>query len=292
MITAHIIGGLGNQMFQYAAGRALAERLNQSLQLDISSFVRYELHNGFELDRIFKGEMHLATPIDIQRALGWRGLPVIKSLLMRPQFSMLRGCDLIVEPYLHYWAGFNQVSPNAYLMGYWQSENYFQFIEAIIRADFVFKQAMSNSNQLIADEIEQSNAVSLHVRRGDYVQNAETFAIHGACSLDYYKVAIKYIVDKISQPQFFIFSDDIAWVKENLKINSPCFYVDGNYGRESYNDMRLMSLCKHHIIANSSFSWWGAWLNQYASKIVIAPNKWFAHSANVKDLLPESWVKL
>ena len=205
---------------------------------------------------------------------------------------MLRGCDLIVEPYLDYWAGINQVSPNAYLMGYWQSEKYFQFIEAIIRADFVFKQAMSNSNQLIANQIEQSNAVSLHVRRGDYANNPLTAATHGLCSMDYYMQAIQHIGECVYEPNFFIFSDDIVWVKENLKINFPCFYVDGNYGEESYNDMRLMSLCKHHIIANSSFSWWGAWLNQYAGKIVIAPNKWFAHDTDVKDLLPESWVKL
>jgi hypothetical protein len=144
----------------------------------------------------------------------------------------------------------------------------------------------------MANKISQVNAVSLHVRRGDYLQNPVTFAIHGIATLDYYQAAMQTIADSVVQPYFFIFSDDMEWVKANLKITFPRHYIEHNQGMESYNDMRLMSLCQHHIIANSSFSWWGAWLNPSAEKTVIAPGKWFADNKNIEDLLPAEWIKL
>jgi hypothetical protein len=151
---------------------------------------------------------------------------------------------------------------------------------------------LTRQNAELAVQIGQVNAVSLHVRRGDYAKNPKTTATHGLCSLDYYQAAIQYISDQVEQPYFFIFSDDIAWVKKQLKMNFPCRYVDHNHGVESYNDMHLMSICRHCIIANSSFSWWGAWLNPYKDKIVVAPQRWFANDNNVKDLFPPEWVPL
>ena len=279
-------------MFQYAVGRALAEQHNQPLRLDVSGFANYQLHNGFDLAHIFDGQTDLATSEDMQRVLGWRAIPRIRRLLLRPGLAVLRGNKFVVEPHFRYWAGINRVPSNVYLTGYWQSEKYFESIEPIIRADFVFRQPMSERSQHIANEIAQSNAISLHVRRGDYVQNAQTLATHGVCSLEYYQAAIRHTVERVVQPRFFVFSDDIAWVKENLKISFPCQYVDHNRGTESYNDMRLMSLCQHHIIANSSFSWWGAWLNPSSDKIVIAPKRWFAKQADVRDLFPPDWITL
>ncbi|HQS38500.1 MAG TPA: alpha-1,2-fucosyltransferase, partial [Methylotenera sp.] len=160
-----------------------------------------------------------------------------------------------------------------------------------IRKDFTFKLALSVKNSAIIEQISQVNAVSLHVRRGDYVTNAKN-AFIGVCSLEYYRKAVEYVKNQVDKPVFFVFSDDIEWVKSNLPIDFPCFYIDHNHGIESFNDMRLMSHCKHHIIANSSFSWWGAWLNANSEKIVIAPQQWFANNTNVNDLLPESWIKL
>jgi hypothetical protein len=292
LIIANIHGGLGNQMFQYAAGCALAKRLNQPLRLDVSSFTNYQLHNGFELTRIFAGVMELATPADMQRVLKWRAIPRIKRLLSRSELSIFRDNKLVVEPHFQYWEKIKQVTPNAYVVGYWQSEKYFKIIEPIIRADFVFRGLLTEKNQQVGNEIAQSNSVSIHVRRGDYVKNIKTMAIHGLCSLDYYREAIQYIFDRVEQPRFFIFSDDIPWVKENLIIDSPCHYVDHNNGAESWCDMRLMSLCQHHIIANSSFSWWGAWLNPSSNKMVIAPRRWFANQTDVSDLIPQDWVTL
>jgi hypothetical protein len=198
----------------------------------------------------------------------------------------------VVEPHFHYWPEINQVPRDCYLAGYWQSEQYFREAAPAIHADFTFKSLPANRNAELAEQIGQVNAVSLHVRRGDYVNNPKTNVVHGVCSLDYYRDAVRHVASRVENPYFFIFSDDMAWVKEHLKMDLPCQYVDHNCGAESYNDMRLMSLCRHHIIANSSFSWWGAWLNRNPDKIVVAPKKWFANDKNISDLFPAGWVIL
>ena len=292
MIISRLIGGLGNQMFQYAVARALAEKTHQHLKLDVSSFSTYKLHNGFELVSIFEGNKELATAEDVRSMLGLQSFPMLKRLLLRFELNWLRSKNLIVEPHFQYWDGLEYILKDAYLTGYWQSEKYFKSIEATVRSDFTFKQPMSRVNQNIANNIAQADSVSLHVRRGDYVQNSLTLAAHGICPLEYYQSAIAYMTEHVAQPKFFIFSDDIEWVKNNIRINFPCQYVENNHGAESYNDMRLMSLCKHHIIANSSFSWWGAWLNASPNKIVIAPKQWFANDNIVSDLFPLDWIAI
>jgi len=205
---------------------------------------------------------------------------------------MLRKDAFVVEPHFHYWPEINKAPRDCYLAGYWQSEKYFQDAEPIIREDFTFKIPMASRNEQIAEKIAQANAISLHVRRGDYVNNPHTKATHGICSPDYYRDAIGYMAKQIENPHFFIFSDDMPWVRSQMKLDFPCYYIEHNSGAESYNDMRLMSMCQHHIIANSSFSWWGAWLNPYPNKIVIAPRKWFANNSDTDDLIPPGWIRL
>ncbi len=292
MVISNIIGGLGNQMFQYAMGRALSCERNKSLHLDITGFNGYELHHGFMLSKVFVCPVQIATKIEIQNILGWQNLSGIKRVLGRPSMEVFRRNGFVVEPRHHYWHNINHVPIDCYLYGYWQSERYFQAHAATIRADFTFKSPLLNNNAVLAEQISQVNAVSLHVRRGDYVNNPKTTATHGVCTLDYYRAAIELIAERVQQPNFYIFSDDIAWVKDNLKIDFPHQFVDHNSGSESYNDMHLMSLCQHHVIANSSFSWWGAWLNASPDKIVIAPKKWFANKNNVNDLLPVDWITI
>lgn len=292
MVISNVIGGLGNQMFQYAAARALSLGRNQALRLDISGFSNYGLHQGFELQRVFNCPVEIATDVEVRNILGWQFQTRIRQIVGRPQMAAFRSNAFVVEPYFHYWSEINQVPQECYLTGYWQSEKYFQTHAAVIRADFTFKHLPINRNAQLAELINQVNGVSLHVRRGDYVRNPKTLATHGTCSLEYYQEAVCYIAEKVENPFFYIFSDDVEWVKENLKIGFPCHYVDHNRGADSYNDMLLMSLCKHHIIANSSFSWWGAWLNPSTEKIVIAPKKWFANQTDVKDLFPSGWVTL
>ncbi|WP_126455392.1 alpha-1,2-fucosyltransferase [Sulfuriflexus mobilis] len=292
MIISQIIGGLGNQMFQYAAGRALSLVRGQPLLLDVTGFAGYGLHQGFELQRVFDCPIGIATEEDVRGILGWQFSAGIRRIVARPGMAAFRRKGFIVEPHFHYWPEIKNVPRDCYLLGYWQSERYFRAATADIRADFSFKSPLVNRNAETAAQIDQVNAISLHMRRGDYVNNPKTSATHGLCSLDYYQAAIKFVSERVEEPFFFIFSDDIAWVKANLKLDFPCQYVDHNHGAESFNDMHLMSLCQHHIIANSSFSWWGAWLNSDPKKIVLAPKKWFANKNNIKDLFPPGWVSL
>lgn len=292
MVISQIIGGLGNQMFQYAAGRALSLKNGQVLRLDVSGFAGYGLHQGFELQRVFNIPADIATEAEVRSILGWQFASGIRRVLARSGMAALRRKAFVVEPHFHYWPDISKVPQDSYLFGYWQSEKYFLDIAPVIRADFTFKHSLVSLNAALAEQIGTVNAVSLHVRRGDYAKNPKTMATHGLCSLDYYRAAIRHIADRVEQPCFFIFSDDIAWVQDNLKMDFPCQYVDCNQGAESYNDMHLMSMCRHHIIANSSFSWWGAWLNPNPDKIVIAPEKWFANETNTQDLIPQGWVRL
>jgi len=279
-------------MFQYAAGRALALEHDQPLLLDVSGFHGYGLHQGFELQRVFSCPVEIATEAEVRSMLGWQYAAGIRWILARPALAAFRRIGFVVEPHFHYWSGIKNVARKCYLSGYWQSEKYFLDAAPVIRADFTFKSPLVGSNMVLAEQICKVNSVSLHVRRGDYASNPKTMATHGLCSLDYYRAAIRYVSARVEQPEFFVFSDDVNWVNDNLKMDFPCQYVDNNCGADSYNDMHLMSLCRHQIIANSSFSWWGAWLNSNTDKIVIAPGKWFANGNNTADLLPQGWVSL
>lgn len=292
MVISNIIGGIGNQMFQYAAGRALSLERGELLRLDVSGFAGYGLHHGFELQRVFSCPAETADESDVRSILGWQFSFGIRRIVARPGMAAFRRKGFIVEPHFQYWPEIKHAPRDCYLVGYWQSEKYFRDVASDIRVDFTFKPPLINRNAEFAGQIAKVNAVSLHVRRGDYAKNPKTNATHGLCSLDYYQAAIQHVAERVDQPSFFIFSDDPSWVRENLKIKFPCQYVDHNQGAESYNDMRLMSMCNHHIIANSSFSWWGAWLNPDLEKIVVAPRKWFANGNNVKDLFPQGWVTL
>lgn len=279
-------------MFQYATARALSIDLDTQLLLDLSDFDGYSLHQGFELSRVFHSEVNIATNADLSAVLHWQRSKLARRLLRQFPFNFLRSEKLVFEPSFQYWDGIKCIADNSYLMGYWQSESYFLQHAETIRADFRFKPELNSKNSEVLAHINEVNAVSLHVRRGDYVQNAHTNATHGICSLQYYKNAIDQIADCVNAPVFFVFSDDMEWVKSNLQMDFPCFYIDHNHGIDSFSDMRLMSNCRHHIIANSSFSWWGAWLNANPEKIVIAPKQWFANNTDTSDLLPQGWIKL
>jgi Glycosyl transferase family 11 len=293
MVIVRIMGGLGNQMFQFAAGYALARRHRVPLLLDISSYQSYGLHHGFELSRIFSMEALIAQPNDIKSALGWQGHPYVYRPLRSRYFSKLRKHGWIVEPHLHFWPSFFDTPDTCYLDGYWQSEKYFANVQTTIREVFNFSALMTDQNNQTADVIENTNAVSLHVRRGDYATNPKTLAFLGLCTLAYYQTAIQHIQEHVSNPIFFVFSDDIAWCKDNLNLPSTCHYINHNSGNSSYLDMQLMSLCKHHVVSNSTFSWWGAWLSGSTDGIKIAPTPWFSHpDVSDESMVPSNWLKL
>lgn len=292
MIIANLIGGLGNQMFQYATGRAVAHRHNAPLLLDASGFAHYDLRR-YELDEL-SIQARLATEEELARA----GVKAKAPTLLNRAKKVLgfdRAPNLLKEASFTYDARIEEVTPPVYLDGYWQSERYFANIAELLRREFMLKAPLDAANERIAARIREAgaNAVSLHIRRGDYVNNPHTAQYHGVCSLDYYRAAVDYVAARVSAPQFFVFSDDHDWVTENFKLDHPVVLVDVNGADRGVCDMALMKACRHHIIANSSFSWWGAWLNPHADKIVVAPQRWFSGASNdTTDLIPTSWVRL
>lgn len=293
VVISQIIGGLGNQMFQYAAGRALAHRLSCEVQLDTSDFAGYSLHHGFELATVFGIDCRQIDRETRDRLLGWRRYGLTRRLLKRWPGLQAGQPLMVCEPHFHYWPGWERLTSPVYLSGYWQSERYFCNCADLIRQDFQFRKPLDLRSLKIIEEIRSGVSVSLHVRRGDYASNPKTTAVHGLCEPPYYARAIKYLADRIGPVRLFIFSDDIDWARANLPLDShPHIFVSHNKGADSWRDMLLMSLCQHHVIANSSFSWWGAWLNASPNKIVVAPKKWFASNNDTKDLFPRGWVLL
>jgi hypothetical protein len=289
MLIVEILGGLGNQLFQYSFGRQLAKRHNKKLKLDITGFENYHLHqfslNHFNIDADFatKEEIKEFKPIDQRLLCKW-----IFSLKRRAGMTRI-----FKEAGFHFQPEALHFPNTGYITGYWQSEKYFKDYEALIRNDLRFKTAPDSQNQEWSRIILNENSISLHIRRGDYITDPKAKQVHGFCDLDYYYRSIARINQEIKNPFFFIFSDDPEWVKENLQIAHPHLFVSNNDSTKNYEDMRLMSICKHNIIANSSFSWWGAWLNSHPGKMVIAPQKWFnTKDRNANDLVPDEWIKL
>ena len=279
-------------MFQYAAGRFLSMLHEVPLRLDTQDFKGYTLHNGFELHRIFDIDAQIASNRDVRQVLGWRAFNPLRRKLFHKRFLKFRGTSLFVDSLSNYRYNLTNMPDACYLMGNWQSERYFVHIMDTIRSDFRFRTAPAGKNAELAELISNTTAVSLHIRRGDIAVDPTSLAVHGLCSLDYYRKAIEYVAPKLAKPEFVIFSDDMHWVRENLHVSYPCYYVNNNKGLESFNDMRLMSMCQHHIIANSSFSWWGAWLNPSKEKIVVAPQRWFAANYDSSDIVPSSWKQI
>jgi hypothetical protein len=294
MIIVKLMGGLGNQMFQYALGRTLSFELNTRLKFEVSSFEKDFYKRVYQL-KYFNLETESIEVDELERLLN--GPKDILSKAICGLFH-LKPYSLIYEKGFDYNTNISQVSCNVYLIGYWQSERYFIKYKDLIKKDFVFKNKLSGLNMELAKEIENTNSVCVHFRRlhgisrtGEIDKKGINF--HGASSMEYYKRAISIINEKIEEPHYFVFSDDFKFAEENLKLNYPTTFVTNNDDEHCYNDLRLMSLCKHQIIANSSFSWWGAWLNDNLDKIVIAPKVFFAEEAiNLEDRFPEKWITI
>jgi len=269
MIIVRLIGGLGNQMFQYAAARRAAYVHSTTLKLDISAFNWYKLRK-YSLNH-FNIIENIATADDIAQFKG----------------------QIIKQNFFHFNPDILKVPKDVYLDGYWQSEKYFADIEDIIRKEFRTKYELYGKNKELASYIQNCTSVSLHIRRGDYVSDPQTNSVHGTCTLDYYQRCISKLLEKITDPHFFIFSDDPKWVIANLHLDYPTTFVIHNGLEKDFEDLRLMSMCKHNIICNSSFSWWGAWLNANPGKMIFAPDQWFrSEKLYTGDLMPSTWQRI
>ncbi|MDR3060179.1 MAG: alpha-1,2-fucosyltransferase [Prevotella sp.] len=291
MVTVLLSGGLGNQMFQYAAAKALATRLNTSLTIDLYTFTKktQATLRPYELD-IFNIE-NLPERSTLKSKLITKARPFIqKHRAFFQKFSILTDTYAIL-----YQPVFESIAGNITMSGYFQNEKYFKDIVKVLRNDFTFKSPLIDNNLKVSDKIRSSQSVAIHIRRGDYLsQNSQSNFI----TLDkaYYEKAIRLAIYQIKNPEFFVFSEDFEWIKENLNFeNHPVTFIDWNKGKNSYIDMQLMSLCKHNIIANSSFSWWAAWLNNNQDKVVIAPGHWFQDEKKnilLDDFYPDGWKKI
>lgn len=295
MIIIKLQGGLGNQMFQYAFASILAKKNKTSVLIDKNSFEITEKRYGytprnFELN-VFKNPYTQASESE---------------LLIFNQLSIVNKCKKKLG--LHYPKRYEEISFNfqpealsikvpVYLIGYFQSHKYLIGFEDFIKKFFSFPvNKLDDVNKKLLSTIKSTNTISIHVRRGDYVSDTLIQQFHGNCNLEYYFEAISLLTSKSKDFTLIFFSDDNEWVKEQFKdLPYSKIFVNHNKNENSWKDMFLMSSCCHNIIANSSFSWWAAWLNENPVKIIIAPKNWFAEAdaeKNTKDLIPSEWIRL
>lgn len=288
MVVVRLDGGLGNQMFQYACARRLAHVRSVDLKLDISPFAQGSLRSfaldGFRIAaitssdgevRIFRLKARLGTILH-KRTKRRFGLPII-----------------VRNHSLEFDATIRHLDGNVYLDGYWQSEKYFSDIADLLRSDFRLAQPLPPSEADLLKAICSTNSVAVHVRRGDYVSNPAVAAKHGLCSDDYYRNAVRLMRSHVPDAHLFVFSDEPDWVRRNMEFEGPYTIVQSSGAASHHHDLTLMSSCRHQIIANSSFSWWGAWLNVNPEKIVVSPSSWFREEGHDSgDLVPEPWLRV
>lgn len=281
-------GGLGNQMFQYAFLLALQDSFKEQILMDINPF-KNPKERKFELDSIFGNKLHLARPKDIRKVAYYFDNYYINRVVKK-MFKTKKTEFSEKASWAYDTSVFENVE-NRYYIGNWMNVFYFNKIEAKVREAFSFNPPKDIRNQQLLLEMKETKSVSIHIRRGDYLQ------IKGQliCGLDYYKAAIEFITQAVGNPSFYVFSDDVAWCRSNLGLlfgSSNNSFVDWNIGANSYVDMQLMAACKHNILANSTFSWWGAWLNDNPDKIIIASKDWAEHCKYEKGHVLSEWVVL
>jgi len=294
MILVKLRGGLSNQMFQYAAARRLAAVHSTSVRIDTSWYDNipagatlrtYELHHlQITGERASRWE---TIGTDGVRSTRVPDLPIALYRRLRPRYRF------VAERYFHFDPSVLALPDNACLFGYWVSERYFVDAAEIIRREFRFRNPPSLENQKWMARMAEAQSVAIHLRRGDYAADPAVTASHGLCGVDYYRRCVELVRQHVVEPYFFVFSDDLNWARENLGLGTDAEYVDHNQGAPSHEDLRLMSCARHNIIANSSYSWWAAWLNQHESKLVVAPERWMSNpSFDSRDVLPMGWFQV
>ncbi len=291
MLVARLTGGLGNQMFQYAAGRALADRLGAELLLDTRAFGHTLAFHPYSRREYALGQFKLrarvAAPAELKTWPKWVTEVGMRLPLFRPLFRRWH-----FEPAFSYDPGVRTLQAPVCLVGYWQSERYFIDSADRIRGDFTLQEPLTGTNAQSLEHAHSGNSVGLHVRRGDFAELKAAAQMHGLCSIDYYRRAISLLRERSPGCRFLVFSDDLEWARAELPLDSSAVFVKGNAERPEL-DLMLMRACSHQIIANSSFSWWGAWLAANPSRIVVAPKRWFLNvSRDTSDLIPNNWIRM
>jgi hypothetical protein len=290
-VVARIEGGLGNQLFQYAAARSLADRLQCGLLLDIRGIaengdrsyqldlyhIRAEIADSHVLDAL--PSWRLSRAGRIRQSLSFFMPGVVRSSVFWPRSYAY---DDRVERMQH----------PVYMVGYWQTERYFAWNRNKLLQDLTLLPKLTADTGW-PEKIKNSNSVSLHVRRGDYVSSPTASKHHGTCDMNYYQRAIDALMQKHQEIEVFVFSDEPQWAADNLHLPAPVHIVDAHAPEQGYLDLELMRQCRHHVLANSSFSWWGAWLSGHQNQLVYAPGRWFASpDLDTSDIIPARWQRL
>ncbi|TFH53720.1 MAG: alpha-1,2-fucosyltransferase [Candidatus Zixiibacteriota bacterium] len=297
MILVRLTGGLGNQMFQYAAARRLAAVHGTVLKVDTS---RLQRSNPIDTPRdyalgcfnISAKIASLAESANCEKLQKRDTSPILRILQKCYPGGAKTGFRYIRQQGSAFDSTIMGLPDNVCLDGFWQSEKYFLDIRALLKEEFTLRAPLEGPNLHLAEKIRACTAVSLHVRRGDYLTNPHAARHHGTCALDYYARAVQFIREKIPAVHLFIFSDDPKWTEANLRYDLPTTFVSKTEAEGDGRDIALMSMCRHHIIANSSFSWWGAWLGEDQGKTVISPVRWYADPArDTADIIPEGWLR-
>lgn len=288
------MGGLGNQMFQYACGQALAAATGQETRYATDCIASFAQSRPLELTTAFGIDLPLAGPGDLTNLIGgWCSSPQTRRLLSRPEAQFLRGRRFIAEQRFALIPNLaDRAASGAYLHGYWQSEQYFKQ-HAAMRAAFQFRGDPGPQNQDVLDRLAAGTSIGVHVRRGDYATNPKANAVHGLLPPAYYIAAIEELRLIKPSARVFAFSDDPSWTEAHILAalgNAEC--ISHNSGANSFRDMQLMAQCDALVISNSSFSWWAAWLNAKPEKTVIAPKQWFADKKlDASAIVPINWLR-
>jgi hypothetical protein len=287
VIIVRLMGGLGNQLFQYAAGRRLSLTLGVPLKLDIGTYRQHSQNTqrAYELNR-FCIEAGIATAWEVASSRGPRFLTrITKPLGLLPRLVLERG--FAFDPAILH------LGDGRYLEGYWQSYRYFADVAPQIRKDLAVRMPASDADRKLLDRMAQCDSVLLHVRRGDYASNPTVQQVHGLCTLDYYQRAVEALAARLRAPKLFVFSDDMPWVKQHLRFALPTTHVEHHGTDNAPLELRLMAGCRHFVLANSSLSWWAAWLASSEESIVYAPQSWFADpSIDTSELTPAAWQRI
>lgn len=295
-VTVSLYGGLGNQLFQYATARSLAVHLQAELALDLAWFDLVS-----KIPDVTPRKFALA-PFDIQGTLQHEGAALFTTgnrlqRLIKKIFRALRPHSTKIHLVTEEKSTFNprifSLQGSLWLKGHWQSPKYFQNIRSLLQQEIGTPRQLNPKNAELISTISSSNAIAIHIRRGDYVTNKQAAKRHGLCGMEYYKAGLKIAAHGLDNPHCYIFSDDTEWVRENFKIAVPMTVVDINGPDDAHQDLWLMAACKRFIIANSSFSWWAAWLSNAKDKLVVSPKKWAVRASHdTQNLIPADWIQI
>jgi len=302
MVVVKLKGGLGNQMFQYCLFLAFKQK-NIKVCLDISSYSNSTdyIHNGFELSKVFNINQNLdciliSSPFKDELKF-FKTREYLGRLFFSNPNLFLKKSHFVEENYSFYYSYIFKKN-NTYLDGYWQSQNYFSDFKNLVINTFEWS-SISPRNLLLAKQFSNENSISMHIRRYDKLRTfkdllykLKLFFVFRVADKNYYNKAIEYINFNVSQPKFYIFTNNPGWVRSNFSLKNNFMLIDHNSGDNSYQDMFLMSKCKHNIISISTFSWWSAWLNQYHKKIIICPSKWALKLKKDFHTIPNDWIRL